>query len=81
LEVWGAGIPAVNNRQITIFNKNAVKSLYDLVRKAEKNGEIEAINGKHDDYAWALSVAIYNRDKVQSSFEPLKPIRTLTFAR
>lgn len=81
LEIWGSGIPAVNNRQITIFNKDAIKSLYDVVRKAEKNGEIEAINGKHDDYAWALVSAIYYKDKVRATFEPLKPIKSLTFAR
>jgi hypothetical protein len=78
MDLWGSLIPAVNNRQIVIYNKDAVKSLYDIVRNAEKNGRIEAMAGRHDDYAFCLGLAWVNKDKVITTFD-YKPLKTLTF--
>jgi hypothetical protein len=80
-DIWGSLIPAVNNRQIVVYNKDGIKSLYDIVRKPEKNGRIEAMGGRHDDYGMALGIAWFNRDKVIAMNMEYKPIRSLTFKR
>jgi len=63
-EVFGQLIPAINNGQITIFNKNGLMQFYDLIKNAEKKGRIEAAHGRHDDYPMAVGIAFANRKKV-----------------
>jgi hypothetical protein len=81
MDLWGSLIPAVNNHQIVIYNKDGLRTFYDIVRNAEKNGRIEAMGGRHDDYAFCLGLAYVNRDKVHVSADSYKPLKTLTFAR
>ena len=71
-------IPAINNRQITVYNKKGVEQLGYLIRNVEKNGRIEAVAGGNDDYAMMLAIAWANKDKV-SMYQDLKPFATLKF--
>ena len=77
--LWGALIPAINNSQIVIYNKEGLKSLYGIIRLVDKNGRIESMKGKHDDYAMTLGIAFINRDKVQTAPFVSKPIQSLHF--
>jgi len=78
-DIWGSLIPAVNNRQIVIYNKEGLKSLYDIIRQADENGRIEAMSNRHDDYAMTLGIAWCNKDKVQTSVGAFTPLKSLTF--
>lgn len=52
LLLWGEVIPATNNRQITIPNRQGLRQFYDVIRTME--GRIEAMSGGHDDYPLAV---------------------------
>ncbi len=75
-DLWGALIPAINNHQIIIYNKEALKTFYDVIRQTAKNGRIEAMSGRHDDYPMCLGIAWTNKDKVNVnvSYEPIKSL-------
>ena len=75
-DLWAALIPAINSRQITIYNIEGLKQFYDIVRNPEKNGRIEAKAGRHDDYPMAVGIAWLKRDLVE--WKP-KAIHTLHF--
>lgn len=55
--LWGALIPAVNNGQCTIYNKDGLMQFQDIIRNASKEGRIEAMSGRHDDYPMAVGIA------------------------
>uniref|UniRef100_A0A6M3KYV0 Putative terminase n=1 Tax=viral metagenome TaxID=1070528 RepID=A0A6M3KYV0_9ZZZZ len=57
-------IPAVNNRQIIVYNQKGVEQLSQLIRNVEKAGRIEASSGGNDDYAMMLAICWANKDKV-----------------
>jgi len=61
--LWGELIPAINSRQITIYNLEGLKTFYDIIRNTNKEGRIEAKGGGHDDYPMAVAIAWYNRNK------------------
>lgn len=63
-DLFGQLIPAINNGQLTIFNKDGLMQFYDLIRNADKRGRIEAAPGRHDDYPIAVGIAFANRKKV-----------------
>jgi len=71
--------PAINNRQIVIYNKDGVKQLFDLIRNSDKEGRIEAKRGGHDDYAIMLGICWLMKDTIQQvDFVP-KTISSLHF--
>lgn len=77
--LWGSLIPAINNKQIIIYNKNGINQFFDVIRNAEKGGRIEAQQGRHDDYPMALAIAWYKKGEVQTDIYSSKPISTLHF--
>jgi hypothetical protein len=79
--LWGSLIPAINNRQVIVYNKLGVMQFYDVIRNAEKGGRIEAMAGRHDDYPMALAIAWFKRKEVRIYKEPTQPIDTLHFQR
>lgn len=77
--MWGSFIPAVNNRQVMVFNTKGLGQFSDLIRNFEKNGRIEAQEGKHDDYPFACAIAWFKRGDVHTNITHLPPIETLHF--
>jgi len=80
-DLWGALIPAINNRQIVIYNKDGLKQFFDVIRNVAKEGRIEAMAGRHDDYPICVGIGWLKKDEVQTLSTPLKPIETLHFAK
>ncbi len=80
-DLFGGLIPAINNHQITVYNKDGVKQFYDVIRNPDKNGRIEASGTRHDDYPMAVGIAWVMKDKVLISSTPMKPVHSLTFVR
>ena len=80
-ELFGVLIPAVNNRQITIYNKDGIKQFYDVIRNASKNGRIEAMGGRHDDYPIAVGICLAKKGEVVTEVWNPKPIESLHFRR
>ena len=78
-DLWGSLIPAINNRQIMIFNRNGLLQFYDIIRNIEKEGRIEALPGRHDDYPMAVGIGWSMRKTVNISGFKSEPIETLTF--
>ncbi len=78
--LWWALIPAINNRQIRIFNPIGVKQFYDVIKNAEREGRIEAMKGGHDDYPMAVGICWLMKDKVHTEWN-VEPVKTLTFRR
>jgi len=77
--LWWALIPAINNRQIRIFNPIGVKQFYDVIKNAEREGRIEAMKGGHDDYPMAVGICWLKKDEVHTEWNS-EPIKTLTFS-
>lgn len=67
LELFGNLIPAINNRQLIIYNKDGVRQLFDLIRNIDKEGRIEARRGGHDDYAIMLGICWLMKGKVTAT--------------
>lgn len=78
-DLWGALIPAINNRQITIFGIQGLKQFYDVIRNAEKDGRIEALKGRHDDYPIAVGICWLKRHEVSLATLDYTPVQTLHF--
>jgi len=79
-ELWGNLIPAINNRQIRIFNPLGMKHFYDVIRNVENNGRIEAVKGGHDDYPIAVGICWLKRNEVKT-IRSYEPVDTLTLRR
>ena len=79
-QLWSSLIPAIANRQISIFSAAGLKQFNDIIRNAKKEGRIEAMPGRHDDYPMAVGIAWLKKGDVQSGNFTLKPISTLSFA-
>ena len=77
-DLWAALIPAIANRQITIYNMEGLKQFYDVIRNPDKNGRIEAKVGRHDDYPVAVGIAWLKREKELNEWKP-KPVYSLHF--
>uniref|UniRef100_A0A6M3IWY9 Putative terminase n=1 Tax=viral metagenome TaxID=1070528 RepID=A0A6M3IWY9_9ZZZZ len=73
-------IPAINNRQITIYNSAGLKQFYDIIRVVEKAGRIEAVKGRHDDYPIAVGICWLKKGEVSVTPMGNKPVESLTFA-
>lgn len=78
-QLWSALIPAMNNRQITIYNKDGLRQFQDIIRNARKEGRIEAMSGRHDDYPMSVGIAWLNKDSVDTGQLKYNPIQTLHF--
>jgi hypothetical protein len=80
VDLWGNLIMGINNRQITIYNKDGLKQFYDVFRNAKESGRIEARQGRHDDYPIAVGICWLKRGEVDSG-EAWKPhtIQSLHF--
>lgn len=48
---------AIKSREFTIPRLAGLLQFYDTVRNAKKNGRIEAVGGRHDDYPLAMGIA------------------------
>jgi len=79
IDLFGALIPAINNRQITIYNPEGIKQFYDVIRNTEKAGRIEARPGRNDDYPMAVGIAWLKKDEVKPTEWKAPKIKTLTF--
>lgn len=77
--LWGSLIPAINNRQIQIYNVNGLKQFQDIIRNAQKQGRIEAMHGRHDDYPMTVGICWLKKDEVSGVGGSLAPIETLHF--
>lgn len=80
-DLWGGLIPAINNHQITIYNQQGLKQFYDIIRNVSKNGRIEAVGGKHDDYPMAVGICWAKKDEVRTTAWDSTPIESLHFRR
>jgi len=80
-DLWGGLIPALDNRQIRIYNGNGLKQFYDIIRNVKKEGRIEAISGRHDDYPMAVGICWVKKDEVKTGITLSKPLETLTFGK
>jgi len=78
--LWSELIPAINNRQITIYNPDGLKQFYDVIRNSAKNGRIEAMTGRHDDYPMAVGIAWLKKGQVSTNRGSLAPIQSLHFS-
>lgn len=78
--LWGNLIPAINNRQIKIYSKEGLKQFYDIIRVVEKNGKVEAMIRRHDDYPFAVGICWAKRDSVGVNYKS-EPIGSLNFRK
>ena len=78
-DLWGGLIPAINNRQVVIYNKAGLQQFYDVIRNIDKEGRIEAMAGRHDDYPIAAGICWLKKDEVNTGISNLKPLETLHF--
>ena len=78
-DLFSGLVPAINNRQITIYNPLGVRQFMGMIRNADKGGRIEATALGHDDYPIAVGICWLMKDKVSIMADRLKPIETLTF--
>jgi len=79
IELFGNLIPAVNNNQIIIYNKDGLKQFYDVIRNVKQGGRIEALAGRHDDYPIAVGICWAKRDEVHLEDWTPKTINTLNY--
>lgn len=79
--VWGTLIPAIDNRQIHIYNVDGLRQFRDVIRNAAAEGRVEAMKGRHDDYPTAVGIAWYKRDEVSAVNLQYTPLSTLTFGK
>jgi len=78
-ELWGALIPAFDNRQIVIPNYEGLMQFYYLIRNANKDGRIEAMQGKNDDYPIAVGICVAKMGSAKLVKKEYKSIQTLSF--
>ena len=77
--LWGELIPAVNKKQITIYNREGLKQFYQIIRNVEKNGRVEAQIGSNDDYPIAVGIAWLKREADLAPVWKPHPIASLHF--
>lgn len=80
MDLFGALIPAINDFQLKIYNEVGLSQFYGMIRNANKNGKIEAMSSKHDDYVIMVGICQLKRDDVRTTTQN-KTIETLTFGR
>jgi len=79
IDLFGGLIPAINNNQIIIYNKDGLKQFYDVIRNVKQGGRIEALAGRHDDYPIAVGICWAKRDEVHLEDWTPKTINTLNY--
>ncbi len=62
-DIFGSLMGAVNNRQVSVYNRQGLEQLKHLYRNP-KRGVIEATPGNHDDYPIALGIALLKANEV-----------------
>jgi hypothetical protein len=77
--LWGSLIPAINNKQVIVYNIVGLSQFFDVIRNAEKGGRIEAMANRHDDYPMALAIAWYKKNEVHTEEVSYQPIETAHF--
>lgn len=80
-DLFGLLIPAINDYQIKMYNQQGLSQFYGIIRNAAKNGRIEAMSSKHDDYPVAVGICWLKKGDVRTIAFESKPIETLHFAR
>jgi len=78
-ELFAQLVPAIDNKQITIFNPKGIMQFMDMIKNADKAGRIEARPTGHDDYPIAVGICWLKKDEVRINPFPAKPLETLTF--
>ena len=63
-DLFGGLIAGINNNQITIYNSEGIKQFYDVIRNVKKEGRIEALSGRHDDYPITVGICWAKKDEV-----------------
>ncbi len=79
-DVWFGLVPAVNNRQIIIYNVVGLRQFQNVIKNADKNGRFEAKSGGNDDYPMAVGIAWFNRKYVSVDMTPYRVHKSLAFA-
>ena len=77
-DLFGHLVPAINNRQIVIYNAAGLQQFYDMIRNSAKEGRIEAKAGRHDDYPITVGICWLKKNEVYTG-GMVEPIRTLDF--
>jgi hypothetical protein len=79
--LFGLLIPAINDYQIRIYNREGLEQFYGIIRNMEpgKDGKIEAMGGKHDDYPIAVGIAWCKKEEVRIEPFDFPVIDTLHF--
>jgi hypothetical protein len=68
--LWGDLQSACNTRAITIPSEEGLAQFYSVIRNPDKHGRIEAQQGAHDDYPFAIGIANQIRDRAQRARVP-----------
>ena len=61
MDLFASLIPAINNKQLTVFNPKGVEQFGSMIKNADKAGRIEARPTGHDDYPIAVGIANLKR--------------------
>ena len=78
IDLFGHLVPAINNRQIVIYNAAGLQQFYDMIRNTAKEGRIEAKGGRNDDYPITVGICWLKRNEVSVGIMS-EPIKTLDF--
>jgi hypothetical protein len=78
-DIFGKLIPAVNDQQIRIYNREGLEQFYHIIRNSRRDGFIEASSGHHDDYVMAVGIAWLKKNDVWTGEWSGEPVSTLTF--
>lgn len=79
VDLFGGLIPAINNNQIIIYNKDGLRQFYDVIRNVKKEGRIEALGGRHDDYPIAVGICWAKKGEVDTDEWKPKTLNTLNY--
>ena len=71
--LWGELIEAVRERLVVILSEKGLQEFFSVIKNADKNGRIEAMTGRHDDYPLAVGLAWQMRKEayLKSSITPV----------
>ncbi len=79
--LWNTMVMAFNTYALTINNYQGLLQFGFLIRNQDRNGQIEAMKGKNDDYPCAVAIAHSKSQEVlKQATGDMTPIRTLHFS-
>lgn len=81
VDMFGTLLPAINDNQVTIFNREGLEQFYHVVSNVNRGGRIEAQSGKHDDYVMMTAILLRHMGEVKVTSNLGKPLETLSFRR